>query len=178
MGRKGTLGAAKKKSVAPRASTDISRRAQRYLERKARARNRVLAATGAVLLVAVAVVVVVVVLSRGGSKGPPPAAFVGTTVDVALSEYAIRGNLTAPAGEVRLHAFNQGGATHNVGVRGGHISNDLRPGAETTVDIGNLAPGTYQLYCDISDHAQRGMVANLVITAPAATTTSGVSPTT
>jgi hypothetical protein len=177
MGRKGTLGAAKKKSVAPRASTDISRRAQRYLERKARARNRVLAATGAVLLVAV--VVVVVVVSGGGSDGSKPAPFVGASVDVALSEYAIRGNLTAPAGEVRLHAFNQGGATHNVGVRGGHISNDLRPGAETTVDIGNLAPGTYQLYCDISDHAQRGMVANLVITAPAATTTTnGVSPTT
>ncbi len=136
-----------------------------------------IAAAGAVLLVAA--VVVVVVLSRGGSDRPGPAPFVGTTVDVALGEYVIRGDLTAPAGEVRLHAFNQGGATHNVGVRGGHISNDLRPGAETTVDIGNLAPGTYQLYCDISDHAQRGMVANLVITAAAAaTTTNGAPPTT
>lgn len=178
MGRKGTLGAAKKKkSVTPPAGTDISRRAQRYLERKARARNRVIAAAAAVLLVAA--VVVVVMLSGGGSDGSKPVPFVGTTVDVSLGEYVIRGDLKAPAGEVRLHAVNQGGVTHNVGVRGGHISNDLRPGAETTVDIGNLAPGTYQLYCDISDHAQRGMVANLVITAPAASnTTNGASPTT
>ena len=177
MGRKGTLGAAKKKSVASRAETDVSRRAQRYLERKARTRNRVIAAIGAVLLVAA--VVIVVVLSRGGTDGSKPAPFVGSTVDVTLGEYVIRGDLTAPAGEVRLRAFNQGGINHNVGVRGGHISNDLHPGAETTVDIGNLVPGTYQLYCDIADHAQRGMVANLVITGPAAsTTTNGVSPTT
>jgi Cupredoxin-like domain len=160
VGRKGTLGAAKKKSGVPQAGAELSRRAQRYRERKTRVRNRVIASVGAVLVVAA--VVVVVVLSGGGSH-PQPAPFVGSTVDVTLGEYVIRGDLTAPAGEVRLHAFNQGGIIHNVGVRGGHISNDVRPGGNTTVDIGNLVPGTYQLYCDIADHAQRGMVANLVV---------------
>ena len=119
-----------------------------------------IALVGAVL--AVAAVAVVLVLSAGGSD-PRPAPFVGSTVDVTLGEYVIRGDLTAHAGAVRLHAFNEGGIIHNVGVRGGHISTDVRPGGNTTVDIGNLVPGTYQLYCDIADHAQRGMVANLVV---------------
>ena len=166
MGRKkGTLGAAKNKSGMTLSGAEISRRAQRYRERKTRVRNRVIASVGAVVLVAA--VVVAVVLSGGGSD-PQPTPFVGSTVDLTLGEYVISGDLTAPAGEVRLHAFNQGGVLHNVGVRGGHISNDVRPGGEATVDIGNLVPGTYQLYCDIADHAQRGMVANLVITVPAA----------
>jgi hypothetical protein len=146
---------------------DVSRRAQRYRQRKAQAKKRVVIAAGAVLVVA-AIVVVVVLSAGGGSTPQATAPFVGSTVDVTLGDYVILGNLTAPSGRVRLHASNQGGIIHNVGVRGGHISNDVRPGGETTVDIGNLVPGTYQLYCDIADHAQRGMVANLVITAPAA----------
>ena len=154
------MGAAKKKLRAPHAGAEISRRAQRYRARKTRVRHRVIAVVGAVL--AVAAVAVVLVLSAGGSD-PRPAPFVGSTVDVTLGEYVIRGDLTAHAGAVRLHAFNEGGIIHNVGVRGGHISTDVRPGGNTTVDIGNLVPGTYQLYCDIADHAQRGMVANLVV---------------
>jgi uncharacterized cupredoxin-like copper-binding protein len=34
-----------------------------------------------------------------------------------------------------------------------------------------LAPGTYELYCDIADHEARGMVAELVVSEAVAPTT-------
>lgn len=90
--------------------------------------------------------------------------FGGTTLQLVLGDYVIQGDLTAPAGEVRLQAVNQGGIVHNVGVRGVAISGDMRPGRSFTLDVGTLAPGTYKLYCDISDHVAKGMVADLVVT--------------
>jgi hypothetical protein len=113
------------KTIDTRDRIQLSRRAQRYEARKARARRRML---------------------------------------VVLGDYVILGNLTALAGRVRLQAMNQGGIIHNVGIRGGPISGDMRPGKGFTIDLGQLAPGTYELYCDIVGHVERGMVANLVIT--------------
>ena len=112
----------------------------------------------------VATVVVVVVSSASNDSAPPTTIYAGSTVDVTLGDYVILGNLTAPAGRVRLQAMNQGGIIHNVGIRGGPISGDMRPGKGFTIDLGQLAPGTYELYCDIVGHVERGMVANLVIT--------------
>jgi hypothetical protein len=149
----------------------LSRRARRYQARRAKARRRVIAAVGVGLAI-IAVVVIVVVSGSGGDKAVAP--FDGSTVEVTLGDYTIIGNLTAPAGKVRLHAVNGGGLRHNVGVRGGPISGDVLPGGDTTLDLGDLKPGTYQLYCDLVGHVEKGMVADLVITAP----TASVSPTT
>jgi len=85
---------------------------------------------------------------------------------VALTDYTIEGDLVAPAGHVRLSAVNVGAIPHNVGVRGGPIGTDLRPGGSSELDLGELAPGTYEVYCDVSDHVVRGMVAQLVVTEP------------
>ena len=141
----------------------LSRRAQRYEERKARARHRLFAVIGVVLLVAT---VVFVVVASSASKDATPATtpYAGSTIDVTLGDYVILGTLTAPAGSVRLKAINQGGIDHNVGVRRGPISGNMKPGKGFTIDLGHLAPGTYELYCDIVGHVDKGMVANLVIT--------------
>ncbi len=147
----------------------LSRRAQRYQARRAKARRRVLAAVGAGLVI-IAVVAIVVLSGSGGDTKTVP--FVGSTVEVALGDFTISGNLTAPAGKIRLHAVNGGGIRHNIGVRGGPVSGDALPGGQTTVDLGDLKPGTYQLYCDIVGHVERGMVAELVVTKPAAGTSS------
>ena len=72
---------------------------------------------------------------------------------------------------MRLQATNQGGIVHNVGVRNGPISANIQPGKSATLVLGTLIPGTYQLYCDITGHVEKGMVANLVVTAPGASTT-------
>jgi uncharacterized cupredoxin-like copper-binding protein len=116
-------------------------------------------------LLLVAGVVLVVSVAGGGSATPATTVpFVGSTVDVVLGDYSIAGNLTVPAGNVRLQAVNHGGIIHNVGIRGGPISGDMRPGGAFTIGLGSLVPGTYQLYCDIPDHVRLGMVANLVVT--------------
>jgi plastocyanin len=150
------------KTIDTRDRIQLSRRAQRYEARKARARRRMLVVIGVVVLVTT--VVVVVVSSASNDSAPTTTPYAGSTVDVTLGDYVILGNLTAPAGRVRLQAMNQGGIIHNVGIRGGPISGDMRPGKGFTIDLGQLAPGTYELYCDIVGHVERGMVANLVIT--------------
>jgi hypothetical protein len=116
------------------------------------------------LVLAIAFALIVVVSRGNGAPPTTTAPFVGSTVDVVLGDYFITGTLTAPAGNIRLQAVNDGGLIHNVGVRRGPISGDMRPGGAFTVDVGTLRPGTYQLYCDIPGHTENGMVANLVIT--------------
>ena len=113
---------------------------------------------------AVTVGVIVVVSGAGGGTTATTAPFDGTTAKLVLGDYTIQGDLTVPSGHVRLEAFNAGGLVHNVGIRGGPISGDMQRGKSFTIDVGVLAPGTYQLYCDIVGHVEHGMVANLVVT--------------
>jgi len=165
---------ANKKPTAQDSKAYPSRRAVRYQHKQAQARNRVIIAISAVLLVAVIAVIVIVAAAGGDDSPATTAPYDGTTVNVVLGDYVIQGNLTAPAGKVRLQAINQGGIVHNVGIRGqsgGRISGDMKPGGSFTLDLGTLTPGTYQLYCDIAGHVAKGMVADLVITDPSATTT-------
>jgi plastocyanin len=168
------VASAKKKQTAEETKAYPSRRALRYQHKQAQARNRVIIAISAVLLVAV--IALIAVVAGGGDDSPSATApYDGTTVNVILGDYVIQGDLTAPAGKVRLQAINQGGIVHNVGVRGGPISGDMQPGRGFTLDLGTLVPGTYKLYCDIAGHVAKGMVADLIITDPNVTTT--VAPT-
>jgi len=173
------VASAKKKQTADTKAYP-SRRAVRYQQKQAHARNRVIIAISAVLLVAV-IVLIVVVATSGSDASTTTAPYDGTTIDVVLGDYVIQGNLTAPAGKVRLQAINRGGIVHNVGIRGqsgGRISGDMKPGGSFTLDLGTLTPGTYQLYCDIAGHVAKGMVADLLITDPTATTTVAATTTT
>jgi Sulfocyanin (SoxE) domain len=148
----------------PTSSTiSTSRRLQRYQAHRRRVRRRVIAVIGGVvLIVAIAAIAFLAIGGDDSTEGTVP--YEGTTVKVILGDYVIVGGLTAPAGNVRLNAVNDGGIVHNVGIRGGPISGDMRPGGGFTVDLGALAPGTYQLYCDIPTHVEQGMIADLVIT--------------
>ncbi|MEP7202193.1 MAG: sulfocyanin-like copper-binding protein [Ilumatobacteraceae bacterium] len=125
-------------------------------------RRRIIVVISAVLLAAT--VTVIVVISSGGGATETTTPFAGSTLNVVLGDYLIAGDLTAPAGPVRLEAVNNGGLEHNVGIRRGPISGTMQPGGAFTTDLGYLAPGTYQLYCDIVGHVEQGMVADLVIT--------------
>jgi hypothetical protein len=138
----------------------LSRRVQRIQQQKARTRHKVIAAIVGVIL---AVAVGVIVMTSGGGDGAKPAPFAGTTLQLTLGDYSIEGNLTVPSGPVRLQAFNAGGLVHNVGIRGVAISGDIQHGKSFTLDVGVLAPGTYQLYCDIVGHVEHGMIADLIV---------------
>lgn len=114
------------------------------------------------VLGAAAVVVLgglVVVLTGGGSDDGDK-----VVAGLTLDEYTIEGDLEIPAGDVRLEAVNVGAIPHNVGVRGGGITPELRSGEQGSVDIGELGPGTYELYCDVLGHEAQGMIATLTVT--------------
>jgi hypothetical protein len=151
------------KEPAQRTSAYPSRRALRYQQRKDHARHRLIGVVSAVLLLA-GIAFIVSVSAGQGDTSTTTAPFVGSTLNVVLGDYVIEGDLTAPAGNVRLNAINQGGIVHNVGIRRGPISGDMQPGKGFSIGLGSLAPGTYQLYCDIPGHVEKGMVANLVVT--------------
>ena len=88
-----------------------------------------------------------------------------TTLELTTREFTIDGQLTAPAGEVTLRIANNGSTDHNVGVRElGLISPNVGPGGVVELALGELAPGTYEVYCDIAGHVESGMVNTLVIT--------------
>jgi iron uptake system component EfeO len=101
-----------------------------------------------------------------------------TTVRVTLHEYAIEATrLSAPAGDVKFKVTNRGGLVHEfVVVRldgaalvtapdGSAVEDeipeaddfgeleDLERGDTATLKAKNLAPGTYQLFCNVVDHA-------------------------
>ncbi len=100
-----------------------------------------------------------------------------TTLEIDAREFSIGGQLTAPAGEVTLRITNSGSMDHNVGVRElGLISPNVGAGGTVELALGELAPGEYELFCDIAGHVESGMVNTLVITGdgqPAAAASDG-----
>jgi uncharacterized cupredoxin-like copper-binding protein len=87
-----------------------------------------------------------------------------TTLDLSLSEFAIKGDLEAPAGRVVLAATNTGSAEHNLTLEGGPGTKNLASGATGEVDLGELEAGSYVLLCTIPGHAEAGMKTTLVVT--------------
>lgn len=86
---------------------------------------------------------------------------------IDLSEFAIRGDLAVPAGRVVLDVLNNGAAPHNLHLANGPVTKDLNSGDGTLLDVGDLAPGNYELYCDIPGHRESGMTANLEVVSAA-----------
>jgi uncharacterized cupredoxin-like copper-binding protein len=90
-----------------------------------------------------------------------------TNVDVELSEFKISGNLIAAPGEVTLTVTNKGSVAHTLIMTNGPRTALLQPGATTTLELGKLAVGTYEFYCDVPGHADSGMRATLSVSSTA-----------
>jgi FtsP/CotA-like multicopper oxidase with cupredoxin domain len=108
------------------------------------------------------VIALVSVLSDSGDGGVDA---ISSDLDISLSEFSIDGELSAPAGNVTLNVVNGGAIEHNLEVRelGARTPNMMSRGVDTLA-LGELEPGTYELFCSISGHAESGMTAELVIT--------------
>ena len=120
------------------------------------------------LVAAVAVIGVVSLFqddNDGGSEdGGGSAGTASSAVDVSLTEFSIDGDLTAAAGDVTLNVTNDGSIEHDVVVReSGEKTPLLASGANATLSLSSLAPGTYELFCDVPGHAESGMVTDLVV---------------
>ncbi len=132
---------------------------------------------GSFVFIAAAAIIVATIVVIGGvavtamiTSGSDTVEAVPTTqLNATLTEFAIEGDFTAPAGNVVLNISNEGAIEHNVFVRGTSLqSQTLSAGGSTVLDLGVLEPGEYTLYCDIAGHESSGMIATLTITEGAA----------
>jgi FtsP/CotA-like multicopper oxidase with cupredoxin domain len=126
-----------------------------------------------VLIAAIAVVGIATRPAPAATQPAGPAGEASGTAEpvvahIELTEFAIRGDLTVPPGEVVLEVHNQGSVIHNVALEGGPVSADIGPGESTNLELGRLEPGTYTLFCAIPGHREAGMVATLTVSADAA----------
>ncbi|MDP3984865.1 MAG: multicopper oxidase domain-containing protein [Acidimicrobiia bacterium] len=120
-------------------------------------RVTVLVSTIGVVLMATMFVLVV---GRPGVSGGEPSR---TLPEVELSEFAITGDLTVPVGEMAVRVTNAGSVPHNFTVEGGPATSELNPGEATTLNLGELAAGSYRLFCSVPGHQAAGMEATLTV---------------
>jgi len=109
--------------------------------------------------------ILVVVSTDSGTSSSTVAA--AAPVEVTLSEFKISpAMLTATAGSAKLHITNTGSQVHNVTIaKLNKKSPDIAGGKSGTLDLSDAPPGTYEVTCDITGHADSGMKATLVIAA-------------
>ncbi len=93
----------------------------------------------------------------GGSSGGGSGA-----VAVSLTEFKITpGPVTVAAGG-SLEVTNDGTTVHDLTVEG-NATPELAVGESATLDVSSLAPGTYELYCQIAGHRDSGMETELTV---------------
>jgi FtsP/CotA-like multicopper oxidase with cupredoxin domain len=117
------------------------------------------------LFLAVAAIVVAFNRPKEAAAGNSAATVDGA---IRLSEFAIEGDLTLPPGHVQLTISNTGSQVHNLEVLGVGKTTDIQPGQSTSLHLGQLAAGKYQLRCNIVGHADSGMTGVLTIDESAA----------
>jgi len=88
------------------------------------------------------------------------------TVDVQLTEYAIRMPESLTAGHYTLNIVNAGKIDHGFVIEGAGVhaalAEPLKRGNTGTIGV-QLMPGTYQIYCNVDEHKGKGMSFSLVV---------------
>jgi uncharacterized cupredoxin-like copper-binding protein len=91
----------------------------------------------------------------------------GDEVAVSLTEFTIEMPTELAAGPITFQVTNDGTVEHNFEVEGQGIEEELpqnlAPGQSGTLSL-ELAPGTYEVYCPVGDHAEHGMRLELTVT--------------
>jgi plastocyanin len=95
---------------------------------------------------------------------PAPAQTI--TAEVGLTEYAIQMPVSFAAGPQVFRVTNNGASVHNLEVEGLGIEeafeSSLSPGENQIMRL-DLEPGTYQVYCPVSNHREQGMEMQLSV---------------
>lgn len=82
-----------------------------------------------------------------GGAGTAPA-----VVEIELSEFAISGDLTAPAGPVTLQVTNVGSVPHDLALEDGPSTPQLTGGETATLELGDMEEGSYRILCTVAGH--------------------------
>src|SRR6266542_546947 len=104
-------------------------------------------------------------VAPAGTPRPTPSA--PQVIEATLSEYSVWLSETeAQPGVVRFTIKNVGQRRHNLRVAGNgvdKVTRDLGPNGSATLEATFREPGPYTVYCDLADHADRGMTQSLTI---------------
>lgn len=124
----------------------------------------------AALAILAAVFATIVALTRdsdddaGGGDGEAVAEAAPQPITAELSEFAIELSSSEVSAAGLMTINNAGSQIHNVRVEGTDlISVDIPGGSSGELDLSSLAPGTYELICEIPGHADSGMRTNLTV---------------
>jgi uncharacterized cupredoxin-like copper-binding protein len=84
------------------------------------------------------------------------------------------------AGVVEIKATNAGTIDHAIEVEGQGVevkTNPIKPGSSASLKV-DLKPGTYEWYCPLDSHKQKGMKGTITVGSAKSSSTSGGSKTT
>lgn len=97
------------------------------------------------------------------ARGPKEVRAGGASeVAVTLKEFSIEPKTISVAAGGRLRVSNRGTIEHDLSVDGHDLKTPLlKPGDSATLDLGNLAAGSYSVRCTVPGHADAGMTATL-----------------
>lgn len=111
----------------------------------------------------------ILLLALTGATAAEPQTAKGATVDVHLSEYAIKMPDTLPAGPTTFVVHNDGNKTHSFRIEGPGLSDAILPKPVPPQETENLEvtlqPGEYKVYCPVGSHEVKGMKMTLKVTA-------------
>jgi len=118
---------------------------------------------GSILLLPVLLLGLTAAGGAAEPQGDKPA-----TVDVHLSEYAVKMPETLSAGPTTFVIHNDGVKTHSFRIEGPGLSEILAKPVEPQMAENlqvTLQPGEYKVYCPIGSHERKGMKTALKVTA-------------
>jgi plastocyanin len=103
---------------------------------------------------------------QGASEDSGP---VAERVEIEATSYAYSpATVTVPAGRVRFVIHNASDIVHGFEVEGQGMEEEIeeiQPGATDSLTVALAESGTYEIYCPVEDHEQRGMIGTLVVEA-------------
>jgi uncharacterized cupredoxin-like copper-binding protein len=126
------------------------------------------------LLLALALVLLPACGGEEGAAGDD-AGSDGSVVDVALGEFTIEPSAIAvEPGSYTFHVVNDGGVMHALEIEGpsGEVeTGDLATGESADLTVDFSQDGSYEIYCPVGDHRDRGMEGSITVGEGGGTTT-------
>jgi plastocyanin len=117
-------------------------------------------------------VVLLAVGLLGAGLGANAVSAQATSTTVVMTEFAFNpATLTVPAGRHTFVLQNQGQFPHTMHIEGNGVSEDVGDpinGGQSFSGTVTLPPGTYDVWCPVDGHRDRGMVGTLTVAGVAA----------